>query len=163
MTISYYPLLPSNNIVPSYQMTFDGATYLVTVTWNLFGQRYYINCFDDGGNRVFTVPIVETDTSVMLAGLTWDAATLSVTATASKPHGFIIGTIVQLTLADCSPEGYNGAYRANIISPNSFRFLLPDNPGSIQVLGTYSYLVSMCKGYFNSTLVYRNRQFEVSP
>ena len=32
--------------------------YTMTVTWNAFGQRYYLNCFDQQGVHQFTLPLL---------------------------------------------------------------------------------------------------------
>jgi len=36
-----------NNVAPfSFQPTLDGQVYTVRVTWNVFGQRWYVNLYD---------------------------------------------------------------------------------------------------------------------
>jgi hypothetical protein len=160
---SYYPLVPSTVTAPSFAPTFDGSQYICTVTWNLFGQRYYVNCYDGSGDRIFTVPVIPSADALALASLVWDAASLRVFATTKQPHGLAVGTLVQLTLAGTSPDGYNGAYACSITSPTGFFYPMSTDPGQIVTLGSVSYLISMTAGYFNSTLVFRDGQFEVSP
>lgn len=41
-----YPFQPSNVAPFQFQPTLDGQSYVVIVTWNLFGQRYYFNVYD---------------------------------------------------------------------------------------------------------------------
>ena len=41
-----------------FQATLDGVIYTVIVTWNLFGQRYYINIYALDGTWIVTLPLV---------------------------------------------------------------------------------------------------------
>jgi len=41
-----------------FQPTLDGAVYNCIATWNMFGQRWYINCYDLNGVRIFSLPII---------------------------------------------------------------------------------------------------------
>lgn len=45
---------PDNSASPPFStlVTLDGATYVLTATWNLFGQRWYINIYDTNQNLV---------------------------------------------------------------------------------------------------------------
>ncbi|TKI08340.1 phage baseplate plug family protein [Martelella alba] len=42
----------------SFKPTLDGALYNATVTWNIFGQRWYLNIFDSNSTLVLTLPMV---------------------------------------------------------------------------------------------------------
>lgn len=56
MTIIHFsPSLKSNF---QFQCTLDQQDYTCIVTWNLFGQRYYINLYDNNGVRVLTLPLI---------------------------------------------------------------------------------------------------------
>ena len=57
MTV-YVPFAPSTTAPFTFQATFDGNAYTVTCTWNLFGQRYYVNVSDLRGNHIFTLPMI---------------------------------------------------------------------------------------------------------
>ena len=153
----------SNAVAPSFSPTLDGSVYTITVTWNLFGQRHFVNCYDGSSNLVFTVALVETPPSLALEGLTWSAAALQVTATTLATHGFPIGSVIELTLVGANPATYNGSYDVFITGPSTFQFAMTTDPGSVVSCGSASFVISMCRGYFNSTLIYRNGQFEVSP
>jgi hypothetical protein len=43
---------PSPSQPFQFQATFDTNPYNVIVTWNLFGQRYYVNVYDTSGALV---------------------------------------------------------------------------------------------------------------
>jgi hypothetical protein len=49
---------PSASAPFQFQPTFDGATYTVIVTWGLFGQRYYVNCYTVPGALVYSLPLI---------------------------------------------------------------------------------------------------------
>lgn len=59
MTVSaIVPFVPSATSPFQFQATLDGATYNVVVTWNVFGQRYYVNVYDQGGALVICMAMV---------------------------------------------------------------------------------------------------------
>jgi hypothetical protein len=47
---------PNQNF--QFSASLDNATYTLIVTWNLFGQRYYLTCYTLQGNVVFNVPLI---------------------------------------------------------------------------------------------------------
>lgn len=49
---------PSPQTPFQFQPTLDGQAYTVVVTWNLFGQRYYVNIYDLGGVLVVCLPLI---------------------------------------------------------------------------------------------------------
>lgn len=58
MTTTIIPFNPSPDTPFQFTALFDGATYTVVLTWNLFGQRYYVNVIDINGVRVFSRAMV---------------------------------------------------------------------------------------------------------
>ena len=158
-----FAFTPSNLTAPQFTPTLDGDVYTCTVTWNLFGQRYFVNCFDNQNNPVFSVPLVTSPKAKEISGLSWDAASLRAYVETKNPHGFRVGSVVVLTLGGTTPSGYNGEYECYITSSNTFFYSLNQDPGQLVTLGVASFQVSLTKGYFNSTMVYRNGQFEVNP
>lgn len=161
---TYFPFAPSSIIAPVFYPILDGDSYTCSVTWNLYGQRYYLNCFDQSGSLIFSVANVESQSSIQLQSLSWNSASLFVTAITTIPMTYDIGSIIEFTIDNCAPVSYNGRYRAIITSENSFTYTLQDDPGQMSVAGQVSYLINLCKGYFTtSTIVFRSAQFEVSP
>lgn len=53
--IAFNPTIQSN---PVFQVTLDGAVYVVNVFWNLFGERYYIALFDTQQNLILCTALV---------------------------------------------------------------------------------------------------------
>lgn len=57
MTV-FYQFAPSDQAPFQFQPVLDGNGYLAVVTWNVFGQRWYVNLYDGSGNRVVTIPMI---------------------------------------------------------------------------------------------------------
>ena len=160
---TYVPFTPSNTKTPSYQITLDGANYTMNVTWNLFGQRYVINIIDQNGNIQLSRALIQTPASLLLETLSWSGVSLTATAVTQIPHGYKVGTTLQLTVAGVNPDGYNGLVTALITGPSAFTYALSSDPGQVQAAGNVSYLIDLAQGIFDSTLVFRNGQFEITP
>lgn len=47
-----------NYINFEFQATLDDQNHNVIVTWSIYGQRYYVNIFDDNNVRVVTMPLI---------------------------------------------------------------------------------------------------------
>lgn len=154
---------PSTVAPPQFIATFDGVQYRVVVTWSLFGQRYYANCYGLDGVRIFTVPVVTSPPTVALANLAWDVTTNRVIASTVSPHPWAIGTIVNLSIEASTPDAYNGTFACSILDNQTFVYDMATNPGNMTTAGSADYLISLTAGYFNSTMVYRNSAFEVRP
>lgn len=155
---------PSSQSAFQFQATLDGLVYTIIVTWNLFGQRYYINVYDVANNLIVCKAIVGSPVGVKLQGISWETG--FATGLTIEPHGFKVGSTINLTIDGVTPAGYNGTFECFITSPQSFTYPLADDPVDVaSVLGSVSYNVDLLGGYFESTLVYRqaNAQFEVSP
>ena len=171
---TYIDFVPSQSAPFQFQPTLDGQVYTGIVTWNLFGQRYYLNLYTLGGVLVFNQALVGSTVGVALASLTWGASTGAgtVTATTEEPHGYTVGQTVDLTVSGATPSGYNGLFECLITGASTFTYQLTADPGAATVNGNVNYDIDLCAGYdnvagtpFASTLVYReaNMQFEVSP
>lgn len=160
-----FPVAPSNTGPPQFTPTFDGDQYIVRVVWSLFGQRYYVSCYDLFGNLIFNVPLTESPTGVDIQTLDYDELSGLAEGVATGPHGFKTGSTTRLTIAGASPDIYNGTFLVLATGPTSFSFPLTVSsyPGPATMAGVLSFDISMSAGYFTSTLVYRNSSFVVSP
>ncbi len=89
----------------------------------------------------------------------------SVMVQAQNPHGYEIGSLVDLIIAGVNPPGYNGQFRCQIVDEFSFIYDLPTNLGLVSAPGWYSKDISLVEGYFTSTLVWRvlQNRFEINP
>lgn len=143
--------------------TLDGNQYTITVMWNVSAKRYYIMCQDTGGNLIFFVPIVTTLTALQLTDVEYDEQNSRVVATVDQNIPFAVGAMFNANIINNEPTGYNGSGLASVLSPTQFIYNLSPNPGLCTTLGAVQILVSLTQGYFQSTMVFRNGQFEVNP
>lgn len=154
----------------SFQATLDQQTYNVAVTWNIFGQRWYVTITALDGTVILNTALVSSPTGIAIENLTWSEG--EATAMTAVPHGFRIGSIVTLTVAGADQAGYNGTFACLITGPSTFTYPVTTNPGIASVFGTAQQNVNLVGGvpdengdYFTSTLVFRDesQQFEISP
>jgi hypothetical protein len=161
---TYTDFQPSTQQVSTFQPTLDGEVYVCTLTWNLFGQRYYINCSDLSGNLIFSLPLIGSPDGLAVEAITWDQSV--VTVKTAVPHGYRAGVTVNLTLAQTEPSGYSGNFNMLVINDTELTFSLSSNPGICTAPGLLFDNINIAGGYFTtSTLVFRtsSSQFEVTP
>jgi hypothetical protein len=158
-----FPFHPSSIEAPTFSANLDGDQYNCSVTWNVAAQRYYVNCFNLSGARVFTVALVETPRALTIDQLAWNINRKVVQALLSVEHFFPLGQEVLLTLEGADQPLYNGTFLCLVDGPKTFSYYVGSDPGHAQQFGSVSQLVNLGGGYFNSTLVYRDNAFEVRP
>lgn len=167
---------PSATATPPFQFqaTLDGAQYIVTTTWNILGQRWYINVYDLSGNLILARPVVGSGAKIQ-GVLTWGDGTA--TAALQAPHNVPIGSVANVEITGTG-LGYDGAWRALAVDDETLTYSLSSDPGQYGLTGNASQDVNLIGGqpssydasgnpltWFSSTLVYRSgtQQFEVSP
>lgn len=134
---------------------------------------FVINTWSNSQNFTFLLPatagVVGTIAGTILISPTAGAITWSngvVTASVGTTLPFQLGSIVNLSVANCSPSTLNGTFPCIIATPLSFSYALPSDPGPITALGDYGVDLNLAGGYFTtSTLIWRgaNNQFEINP
>ncbi len=55
---TYTPLGQSITTPFQFTATLDGDNYTVSLAWNTFGQRFFINITDQGGNLILATPLI---------------------------------------------------------------------------------------------------------
>ena len=160
---TFYSFSPNNRKAPNYMMTFDGNTYSVTIIWNVSAKRYYVMCQTMDGSLVFLVPLVQTMVSYEITNLLYDEQNSRVVATVKTPFKLSIGQVFNANIINTSPIGYSGFGLASVLSENEFIYNITQNPGLPTVYGSVDILISIVQAYFQSTLIFRNGFFEVSP
>jgi hypothetical protein len=160
---TYFQFLPSNRKAQSFAPTFDGNIYNVTVYWNISAQRYYVNCKDLNGNLIFMVPLVGNPNPFQVLSMIYDPLNQRVIAEVDEQYYLRIGRVLQANVINCVPNEYNGSGFLYVLSHNQIYYPLAIDPGPATVLGVIDYLISMTKGYFQSTMIFRNGYFEVNP
>lgn len=58
MATEYFPFQKPTTAPFSFLATFDSVSYNVIVTWNYYGQRYYVNVYTVQGALVACVPMI---------------------------------------------------------------------------------------------------------
>lgn len=153
---------PSQTIVPTFPLVLDGATYTGTVTWNLFGQRYFLNVLGPGNTLVFTTAIVETGAAKTIQSLSWNPASLTTTVITMLPHYYALGATVSLTIlgsttaGDGLATGYNGTFLMLATGPQTLTYFASTFPGTPVIPGQVQYQVDLAAGYFNDVLIYQS-------
>jgi hypothetical protein len=160
---TYFQFNTSNRRAPSFSPIFDGAVYRITVLWNISAQRYYVNCQDLFGNLIFMVPLVGNPDPFEIASLDYDDQNKRVIITTVKPHNAPVGQVIDLNVIGCIPIAYNGVGLLFVLNEMQMVCPMIQNPGPATTLGVVDYLISMTKGYFISTMIFRNDNFEVNP
>lgn len=161
---TFFDFRPSTQSVFQFQPTLDGDTYNCTVTWNLFGQRYYVNCFSLDGTLIFSLPIIGSPGGKNIETCSWDSGEVTVITT--LPHGYRLGSTVRITISQCSPDTYNGDFEVLVASRNTLTYARTTDPGLCTAPGLVLYNINMGAAYFQtSKLVFRtgSSQFEVMP
>lgn len=55
---TFTDFVPSNVAPFQFTAELDGEAYTVITTYNLFGQRYYVNIYAPDGARILTKPMI---------------------------------------------------------------------------------------------------------
>ncbi len=162
---TYTPFRPSNITAPRVTVVLDYQDTTLVVTWNVAAQRYYVNMYTLDGVWVVTTPLVETSRSMLVKSLLYDAPRNRMVGRLVAFMWRPAGQIVDYTLENFSPSTLNGPRQCLRLSANEGDFAYPINqdPGQVTALGSVGRYHNMAAGYFNSTLIYRDGQFETSP
>jgi hypothetical protein len=118
----YIPFTPSTTSVFSFSPTLGGTTYNATVTWNVFGQRYYINITDLSSNHILTTAIVSSGPRWQVS-LSW--ANGFATAVATTPHNITIGASANLRVSETG-TGFDGNWQVWATSATTFQYTAPN-------------------------------------
>jgi hypothetical protein len=160
---TFYQFTPSRASAPVFTPTLDGNQYNVSIRWNISARRYYVNVVTMDGILVAAVPLITSPPSMPVSNAVWDPQNMRAVLTTANPHPFIIGAPMKVFINGMSPNAYNGAGFVLPLSKTEICYPVPIDPGQISVLGVVDYLINLVAPYFQSTLVYRNSMFEVSP
>ena len=158
------PFVPPPTEAFRFTPTLDGQTYSVTVTWSLFGRRWYINVYNLNGRLIVSKALIGSDLGAVIESLDWVNG--AVILTTEVPHGYNYLDTVNITVSGCLPETYNGRVQALVTGDRTLRYPLAVRPGGATQFGVVTYDINLIEGYFStSSLVYRSQsnQFEVTP
>ena len=154
---TYVDFVPSPVAPFQFQATFDSAQYNVIVTWNEFGERYYINVYDLASNLILARAIASSGAKLS-ATFSWSSN--YATAVTSGNHNVPVGQMAAIQVSGTG-LGFDGSYQALASSAMTLMYVLSANPGS-PGSGNVGQDVNLLAGYFNSSLIFRGatQQFE---
>lgn len=135
-----------------FNATLDKQTYSVLITWNLSGQRYYINIHDQDQNLIISRPMTESPDGFALSSppsvfrvalMNWgdrDGGTLSFVLVDPLPIEVKLGSTVVVSGATNFGSAGNGAVNGSFIinelyDPFNFTAILTASEGDIGAIG----------------------------
>jgi hypothetical protein len=139
----------------------DGNQYLVTVTWNAFGQRYYINVSDLSGTLIVSEGLAPSGPEYQ-ASFTWDDTTNTATVTTNTPHNIPLASIANARASQTSGQ-FDGSYAALSTGPTTMTFTLTTAPTApLPVNGVWDFPLNLLAGYASAVLYFHaeTQQFE---
>jgi hypothetical protein len=162
------PFVMSHIRAPTFTVNLDGQDYTVVVTWNVSGQRYFVNLYDLSGNWIITCPLISSPPGENIVSFTWNDQTRIVTVVkqvGAYPLRRRPGTIMQYWFRDFQPLSINGFYpECLVIDDVTFTYPATTEPGPIIMLGSLHRRLTIFPGLFQqSTMIYRNGVFEIDP
>jgi hypothetical protein len=162
---TYIKFIPSNSVAPRFTTTFDEDSYTIIVTWNVASQRYFINVYSIVGNWICTVPMIETEIGNKITDISYDKYNNVLVVTINGNLWRPPGMIVKFDIENCVPDDINGSYDCLMLNSNTFTIPAPvATRGQVTILGSATRFMNLVAGYFqSSSLIYRNRMFEVRP
>ncbi len=159
-----YPFTPAIGQNITFNPVLNGNTYTANITWNVFGQRWYLNLYDANNNLIIATAVVSSDDTHPINSISWSGNT--VTIEADSPHFLKIGTLVNLALTGNNPDAYNGVYQCAVTGPSTLTYSLTTDPGQQVTAGYFGGIVDLCSGLLApSALVYyaNTSQFATLP
>lgn len=107
-----------------FQPVIGGVNYNAVITWNLFGERFYLNLYDQGGNLLLCTAMVASGPRFS-ATFTWSANVA--TAVMQSPHNVPIGGLVQVRMSE-TDSSFDGTVQALAINATTLTYALSGNP-----------------------------------
>lgn len=154
------PFTPSIDSPFQFQLTLDGQPYGAVITWNVFGQRYYVNLYAADGTRIFTQPLVGSMNRVPIGQLT---------TTRGSPYAQVDAGTDLTSVGNGTVVLSSNVNVGTVVSVLAGTNLLLSQPAivtGIDIAAQFSNDINLAGVYFSaSALVYRSAatQFEVSP
>lgn len=143
---TFVPFVPSTTSAFSFQPTLAGGiTYNVVVTWNTFGQRFYINVSDLSGNLILCRALVSSGPTLQ-ASLTWSDTTLQATATTTLPHNVPVGSVATNVTVQGTNTPFDGIQQMLSTGPNTLSYPLANPNQGAPVSGQVSFKWDLVSG-----------------
>jgi hypothetical protein len=162
MSATFVTFTPSTNSVFSFQPSLNGTLYNVTVTWNIFGQRFYVNVYDLSNNLILARALVSSGPTLQ-ASFTW--ANGWAQAQCTNPHNVPVGRVVTINVSQTGGV-FDGDFSA-LVNGNHRLTWQTSNPNAPTVVnGNVNFSWNLILGYVaGAYLLYHfdTQQFEFGP
>lgn len=143
MSATFVNFSPSTLAAFNFQATLAGTIYNVIVTWNIFGQRYYVNVYDLSGTLIVCRALCSSGESFQ-GVFTW--ADGIATATLAGAHYVPIGGVADVWVSKTA-TGFDGGWQALSTGPNTLTYELSTNPNSTDnVTGQVNFALNLVEG-----------------
>lgn len=134
---------PSTTAAFSFGLTLNSASYIATITWNQFGERYYLNLADPSGALVLCRPVTASGPQIS-AAFTW--ANGSAIAQAAGNHNVPIGSLAKVRIYGTG-AAFDGTYQVFAAGSQVLTYPLivaPSEPAPLS--GTISFDLNLVDG-----------------
>jgi hypothetical protein len=125
----------------------------------MFGQRYYLNLYDQSGNLVICVAVAASGPRIP-ASFTWSANVA--TALLQEPHNVPIGGIAQIRMSETG-SAFDGDVEALAVDEVTLTYPLGGNPDTVTpATGVADFALNLLAGLGIGWLTYHweTQQFE---
>lgn len=136
-----FPFSPTPQQNQVFNPVLGGNTYTAVVTWNLFGQRWYLNLTDSNGDLVISTAVVSSQDPQAISSMSWSGNVVTIQTT--SPHWIPLGQQARVYFSGNVPSAYNGLVTATATGPSTLTFALDDDPGLVTVLGNFGSVVDL--------------------
>ena len=123
---TFIDFVPGTVTAFSFQFTANGVSYIATVPWVLYAQRYHLSITDLSGNQILYRGLVSSGPRYT-AALNW--ANGIAVATVTGLHSVPIGQCANIRVSQ-SGTGFDGNYTALSINPTSLTYGLTLAPAA---------------------------------
>lgn len=160
MAATFINFTPSTVSAFTFQASIGGTQYQVTVTWNVFGQRYYVNVYSLGGVLIVCRALISCGPQ-LLASFVWSDN--FATATTQVAHNVPLGNSVDIVVSQTSSP-FDGTYPAFATSSTTLAYpLMPDPEEATPISGAVNFNLNLVEGVLSTGyLLFRDatQQFE---
>lgn len=163
MAATFVNFTPSTSQIFTFQAQLGASQYTVTVTWNVFGERYYVNVYDLSGNLVIARPLTACGPQ-LTATFSWTAGTA--TATTTAPHLVPVGRVANAYISQTG-TGFDGAVQVLAMGASTLTYALAANPGeATPVSGLVNFNQNLVEGVIDGAYLlfrFESQRFEFGP
>lgn len=143
MSGNFIDFVPSTITAFNFQPTWDNTIYNVTVTWNVFGQRYYVNVTDTSGNLILCRGMSETGPG-FVSSFTWLNGIATVTT--ATPHNVPLGAVANIYVSGTG-DTFDGSWQALATGAYTMTYAVDEPANVLPENGTLSFPLNLIEGY----------------